>query len=278
MAKFEYDKTINKTHRLVCQSCNNTTKHVVLKSVNVSSSEDLDEYYTSYWNTDFEIVQCLGCETISFRKESTNSEDEDYEGHPFKFISLYPERNKKALPLKNYMNVPYNLQRIYKEAIGCYNNDFLTLCGAGVRALVEGLCKENDVTDGSVEITQHDGTTIAKKKTNLQGKINGLHESGKLTKQNAEFLHEHRFLGNEAVHEFSTPSKEDLNLAIEIVENVFDTLYEIPTKGLKLKRKRLNKKTLFNKSVFCFYSNSIFIFKYNHLVDTGLDFPLTIKS
>jgi len=44
-------------------------------------------------------------------------------------------------------------------------------------------------------------------------------------------------LGNEAVHELSLPSKEDLNLAIEIVENVFDTLYEIPSKGMQLKSK-----------------------------------------
>jgi hypothetical protein len=241
MAKFEIDKTKDKTHKLICPSCNNTTKHIVLKSVNESGSEDWDEYYTFHWNTDFEIVQCLGCETVSFRSESINSEDEDNEGRPFKHILLYPKRNKKTLPVKNYMNVPFNLQRIYRETIECYNNDFLTLCGAGVRALVEGLCKENGITGGDVEITKQDGTTETRRKTNLQGKINGLHQSGKLTEQNAEILHEHRFLGNEAVHELSAPSKEDLNLAIEIVENVFDTLYEIPNKGLKLKRKRLNQ-------------------------------------
>ena len=241
MTKFEYDKTINKTHRLICQSCNNTTKHIVLKSVNESGSEDWDEYYTFHWNTDFEIIQCLGCETVSFLSESVNSEDDDDEGRPFKQILLYPKRNKKTLPLKNYLNVPFNLQRIYRETIECYNNDFLTLCGAGVRALVEGLCKENGVSGGTVEITKKDKSTVKKRMTNLQGKINGLYESGKLTEQNAEILHEHRFLGNGAVHELSSPSKEDLNLAIEIVENIFDTLYEIATKGLKLKRKRLNK-------------------------------------
>ena len=53
-----------------------------------------------------------------------------------------------------------------------------------------------------------------------------------------DILHEHRFLCNEAIHELKTPSKEDLRLAIEIVENVFETLYGIPKKGMKLKKNR----------------------------------------
>ena len=33
----------------------------------------------------------------------------------------------------------------------------------------------------------------------------------------------------------------ETELAIEIIENVLDTLYEIPNKGLKLRNKRLDK-------------------------------------
>lgn len=238
---FENDKTKDKTIKVLCSSCKNTTKHRVLTSINERGTENWGEYADFDWNTDFEIIQCLGCETVSFRSYSINSENEDHTGRSIPTILLYPKRSINTLAIKNYMNVPFNLQRIYRETIDSFNNGNLTLCGAGVRALVEGLCKENGITGGNVEITKTDGSKELKRKTNLQGKINGLHESGKLTSQNTDILHEHRFLGNDAVHELSIPSKEDLGLAIEIVENVFDTLYEIPNKGMRLKSKRLRK-------------------------------------
>lgn len=236
---FEQNKTLDKVVKIICSSCKNTTKHKVLTSINEKGSDPWEEHYSFQWNTDYEIIQCLGCETVSFRSASINSEDEDYDGRPAVTILLYPKRSNETLAVKSYMNVPFNLQRIYRETIESFNYGNLTLCGAGVRALVEGLCKENSITGGNVEITRPDGTTVLQRKTNLQGKINGLHESGKLTEQNANILHEHRFLGNDAVHELSLPSKEDLELALEIVENVFDTLYEIPSKGLRLTSKRL---------------------------------------
>jgi hypothetical protein len=75
----------------------------------------------------------------------------------------------------------------------------------------------------------------------LQGKINGLHEKGKLTKEHAEILHEHRYLGNTSIHDLAAPSKEELSLALEIIEHVFDTIYEIPEKAIQLRHKRLRK-------------------------------------
>tara|TARA_R110002033_G_scaffold149722_1_gene186717 strand:+ start:1215 stop:1943 length:729 start_codon:yes stop_codon:yes gene_type:complete len=239
--KFEKDKTKDKIEKVLCSSCENTTKHQILTSINERGTESWGDYASFDWDTDYEIIQCLGCETVSFRNYSINSENTDHEHRPIPTIRIYPKRSKDTLATKHYFNVPYNLQRIYSETVDSYNNNNLTLCGAGVRGLVEGICQENGITEGNVEFTKKDGSTVTQLRNNLQGKINGLHESGKLTLQHAEILHEHRFLGNEAVHELSLPSKEDLNLAIEIVENVFETLYEIPNKGMQLKSKRLKK-------------------------------------
>ena len=49
-------------------------------------------------------------------------------------------------------------------------------------------------------------------------------------------LHQHRYLGNEAVHELKAPSSDELRLAIEIIEHVVEQLYEIPQKAVALKR------------------------------------------
>jgi hypothetical protein len=119
--------------------------------------------------------------------------------------------------------------------------DASTLSAAGLRALVEGLCAELNVVDGPKEVTKKDGSTQIKRFKNLEGKISGLHEKGYLTKQHSDVLHEHRYLGNEAVHELTLPSREELALAIEIIEHIFISVYEIPKKGQELKVKRVKR-------------------------------------
>jgi len=250
------NKSKDNTYSVICQTCKVKTKHKVITSANEEGKAPMDYNEWYYWNNDYEIIQCLGCETISFRLEHSNSEDYDYE-NDMSLVdeTIYPRRNKDTWDIKSFYNVPVNLRRIYRETIDCYNNDSFTLCGSGVRSIVEGLCKENGITEGDVEITKKDGSKDVEKKNNLQGKINGLHQKGKLTKENAEILHEHRFLGNLAVHELDTPSKEELKLALEIIENVFDTLYEIPNKASLLKYKRIQKENKLNR----FYYKHIYI-------------------
>jgi len=74
------------------------------------------------------------------------------------------------------------------------------------------------------------------RKDNLEGRIAGLQEKGLLTQSSAQTLHEHRYLGNSAVHELARPSEGELRLAIEIVEHVLEQLYELPEKAEELKR------------------------------------------
>ena len=130
------------------------------------------------------------------------------------------------------------MRRIYRETIDSFNIDSNVLAAAGLRAIVEGLCASLGVTDGPKEITKNDGTTEIKRFTNLEGKIAGLHEKGFLTEKSSDILHEHRYLGNDAVHELSQPSKDELRLAIEIIEHAFESIYQIPQKGEELKIRR----------------------------------------
>jgi hypothetical protein len=239
MIEVELNKSVGEILQIICINCKNINRHKVLVSVDQDGKEPMaDDYY--YWRIVFQIVECQGCGNISFRSEHSNSEDLDEEGHIVTEL-IYPKRTSETWNAREFLNLPYNLRRIYRETIDCFNNENLILCGAGIRALVEGLCKENGVIDGEIEYTDKDGVLIKKRSTELQGKINGLHEIRKLTKENAEILHEHRFLGNTSIHELSVPSKDELSLALEIIEHVFDTLYEIPQKAMKLKYARLQK-------------------------------------
>lgn len=202
-----------------CIKCGPEKNHIVLQSVELNHcidprGVDLVESY--------QIIQCQGCDTVSFRHWSLFSED--YEG-PDEDVSdtlLYPKRSEEMRDIKRFFYAPPNVRRIYRETIDCFNNDSYILCAAGLRAIIEGICTDQKI-----------------KKGNLKEKIAKLSELGILTRANAATLHEHRYLGNDAVHELSIPSTTELTLAIEIMEHMIETIYVMPHKAKMLNQQRL---------------------------------------
>lgn len=235
--KFEENKRKGQYIKAICEECQIETRHLVVTSYDCSEYDYLEDYDCSLeFLASFQIIQCQGCMNVSFRKTEWSSEfpshDDDEREH------LYPERTHRTHFMKSFHNFPDKLNDIYEQTIACYNHFHFTLAAIGLRALLEGICAECKIEEGPV--TDSNGNT--KNKKNLEGKINGLHEKGLITKGNAEILHEHRFLGNEAAHQLKPPSRDELVLAIEIIENLVETVFEIPHKGSKLKQKRVETK------------------------------------
>ncbi len=240
--------------QVVCCVCNIETNHIVCQSLEHETlgakfeksgySCDSNAHLLIDLYDSFQIIQCQGCNSISFRQVRNCSEyDNDT-------VFLYPHRSKTTKPIKDYFHVPRDLQLIYSETIECFNHDNSYLCAAGLRAIVEGVCADQKITDGP-ELTST-GDQVKKngkplRKNALYHKIIGLVEKGILTKEQANILHFHRNLGNDALHELQRPSAKELSLAIDVLENVLDVLYESPKKGDVLKdfkEKRSNKKKL----------------------------------
>jgi hypothetical protein len=225
---------------VLCIECKRPTKHLVAAFLDEDgSTSDDEERWSIEWSNHYQIVKCQGCETVTFRQTSWFSEQDPYEPLTER---LYPKRDAKTINAKPFLNISNTLRRIYGETVDCFNNESMTLCAAGLRAMVEGVCADQKIIDGPVEVSAKGGGTQIIRKINLEGKISGLHEKGILTQSSAITLHELRFLGNDAVHELVSPSSEELLLAINIVEHVLEQLYEIPSKALQLKQKSAARK------------------------------------
>lgn len=224
----------------ICGKCKRQTNHKIVTSYELHGQEDCGGGYTIDWYNSWQVIQCQGCDDLSFRKEHYFSEDEhqiaEDEWEDGLTITLYPKRNAHMRMPKEFLNVPPKLRNIYIESIDAFNNDSFILTAAGLRALVEGLCSFLEIKDGEV---QKDGKSIRKK--NLEGKIFGLHEKGHLTAPGAKFLHEHRFMGNDAVHALQKPSRADLSVAIDLLEPSLEAIFELPVKAEELEESRKRK-------------------------------------
>lgn len=214
-----------------CAACNKETNHEVLKVV--GPLKFCDDDHTEIWveNT-YEIISCLGCENISFREELICSEDIDpNSGEPEPIINLYPKASENYITSMSIIGIPTKIRRIYRETIDCYNNDSFTLCSAGLRAIIDGICAEKKIT-GAPRVDSITGEPTLNKKTGkpmfnatLEGKIIGLHKNSILNEHHASILNELRFLGNKAVHELDMPSREELKLSIDIIEHTLLNIY-----------------------------------------------------
>ncbi|MBT2048444.1 MULTISPECIES: DUF4145 domain-containing protein [Enterobacter cloacae complex] len=240
--EFSEGKYKNNIISAFCETCKRNTKHLIATSYELTGQEECGPHgYTIDWRNSYQVIQCRGCEELSFREENWCSEDMGFMGdddfYDGKTITLYPKRSETTRTPKEFFEVPRKLSNLYRESIDSFNNDSFILTAAGLRAVIEGLCAELKIKDGPVERTEK-GITKTVRARNLEGKIAGLKEKGILTAAGAVFLNEHRFMGNEAVHALKKPSREDLSLAIDLVEHCFDTIYVMPAKASELEESR----------------------------------------
>jgi hypothetical protein len=202
-------------HRLYCKECSGLTLHSVVSSFDERGNEDCGGGNSVDWNTKNQTIQCLGCQTVSFRTVSTFSEDMeyDYDGpyHP-ETIKYYPGRVEGVKSLESHL-LPYATQQIYKETVLSLENEQFILAGIGIRAIVETICKD-------LEAEGRD----------LYNKINALKERSIVTQEGADTLHKLRVLGNSAAHEVKAHNSQQLELALQIIEHMLEGTYIIPVR------------------------------------------------
>lgn len=190
-----------------CRSCGQDTNHGILSEHNESYREE--EYSCDFT---YQIVECLGCETKSFREVFEDIESAyqiaDNEWEVPSRIDVYPKFIKGHRTLDNGFYLPAVVGRIYGEVLLALQEDALILAGLGLRGTVEAVCNHLEITGRSLEI-----------------RISKLATAGNISRKDAERLHGIRFMGNDAAHEIKKPKKEQLAAALKIVEHLLSSIY-----------------------------------------------------
>lgn len=213
--EFQLNNAQSKEYEIPCQKCAGKTAHKVLTTVEARGNEG-DHRYTFYWAEDHQIVQCLGCKTLSYRVESSNSEDEYQIGeNEYESVlteKLFPPRieGRKGL---GYVTVylPAQIRQLYDETLTALSVQSPILAAIGLRALVEAVCRERKAQG-----------------KDLHKRIENLVEQRVLTPAGAKILHKIRSLGNDAAHEAKPHNERQLSLAMDVVEHMLKDVYILP--------------------------------------------------
>jgi hypothetical protein len=224
----------NRQH-LNCNLCGLLTWHdlIFVHSVShtVYSGEEMEpiDEITEKW----EILQCRGCDNVSIRQTTKSPWEEELK------YEFYPERTGDHHHEKKYQKLPRNLHELYSEVVSARNRNTLLLCSAGLRALLEGLCDDKGITKGPNEkgrITR-----------NLEGRINGL--ASIVPSGIVKNLHGLRFLGNQALHELEIPNRDDLDLALTVIEDILNVVYDLNYKSQLLYEKVTHPRSIATKTL-----------------------------
>ena len=207
-------RTGNRDHRLACgemhprdEACLNTLCRSGKREILGSEHRYIEQY---------QIVQCRGCETLSFRLSRINTQesvwDEDLKQEIVQErVDLFPSRVAGRHKLRQSLFLPLPIVRIYDETHAALCGKQTILAGIGIRVLIEAVCVEKGA-EGKY----------------LGSKIDSLVRMGVLTEVGVSILHNLRDLGNTAAHEATPHSEETLGIAMDVVEHLLNEVYILP--------------------------------------------------
>jgi len=192
-----------------CRNCKGQRNHKTIFEKKIRGSDDVGYFH---WVNNYSIIECLGCENISFLNIYSDTEMTIYneEGAPDydNEITLYPFYLEEGRELDGTYYLPKTIRNIYEETIKAFKTSAYILTAGGFRAIIEATCND-------LKIREDD----------LSKRIDLLHEKGFLTLNESKRLHSIRFLGNSALHEMETPKKDQLLILLEIINHLLENLY-----------------------------------------------------
>lgn len=203
--------------KINCGSCNKVTSHHVKARYDFEQIVNLREFGlngTMKMDHEYLIVQCAGCEHISF--VDIIPHESGWE------VYQYPEPIEKEyqglfLDQNELMEVPDEISDLYEEISVAYKKQAPILAGIGLRALVEGICRDQNING-----------------RNLKEKIVELHAQGFISSQELPILDKLRTIGNVSAHEIKAMDEMTLKHAVLIVNHIIRSIYILPGFSAKI--------------------------------------------
>ena len=193
-----------------CSECDGDKNHRKLFSkIPKSTSKTVEEFC---------VVECMGCDTVSFLQilqlsRRTRPYHFNYpKDETFVYYAFLPDQYIKKLPK--------SVLKLYEEVVIAFQAESSILCGVGLRGLVEAICIDQKIRG-----------------RNLHEKIKKLHTEGWISKSELPILDKLRLIGNDSAHKIRSWPMRKLELALGIINHVLTSIYILPKMDFLLKLK-----------------------------------------
>lgn len=194
------------TLRAHCNGCLKETNHILVAEKKVSWS---DEGAGIYGEDRYGIVACCGCDTVGFRRVSTDSYSDEQD---IKYFPAAVSRRKPEwLSDMRFALEHGEIESLLNEIYVALHEDLRVLAGNGIRTILDMVItkKVGDVGD-------------------FPAKLSAIESEGLISKSNREFLEVTIEAGSASAHRGFKPSQKDLNLLLDITENLILSIYVLP--------------------------------------------------
>ncbi|MBU9382119.1 DUF4145 domain-containing protein [Burkholderia gladioli] len=192
-----------------CNSCVGSKWHAVLhealQSYPRESEEDADEYYY------YSMLQCRGCDSVVLAEEGYINGQDMYHGHP----NYYPPPSLRRRPewlwkwwaMSGLGGKP--VFTICQEVYKALQNSQLHLAAMGVRAVLELAVIDK----------------IGGDRRSFAENLNALYDQGHVSLLMKDRLATVLDVGSATIHRGHSPTREDLNVLVDIMEHIIESLY-----------------------------------------------------
>ncbi len=205
---------------LHCNKCQHETWHEILFFKDSEWSDD--EYHVS-GGSDYTVAQCRGCESISFQKRSWFSEEIEPDGSLSITTGTYPPKTLRSKP-DWYGNLQLqklfddnNFMQLFSEIYIAMQNSCRSLAIMGIRALLERIMVENCGNQGT-----------------FQKNIDRFEREGFISSIQKTAIVSVLEIGHAAIHRAFEPKSNELISALDITENIIESIYINETKAKRI--------------------------------------------
>ena len=184
--------------RVHCNKCSNVTKHYVLAAQ--KKEMDSSEYpypYSVDWSDTYEILECCGCEEITFRRTIFCSEWEELE------FTFFPPRVSRRAPSWIQSLEDYETKGLLAEIYTALHADNRRLAVMGARSVLDRFLVAKVGDCGS-----------------FKKKLEKLEDGGHVSDREREVLQAALEAGHAAAHRGHQASPEEVNMVMDIVESL----------------------------------------------------------
>jgi hypothetical protein len=213
------------TRKIFCNQCKSLTNHLL--RARYSLPEEMTYELTGVEVAEDELIgihvhrysmwSCAGCTEPTLEWERGYEDSDSADNFQMFDYNYFPTRAKDSLQAKIFKKLNPEMTRLYREVITCFNGDCPVLCTIGLRALMEEVCRDKKITG-----------------KDLYEKIEGLIEI--VPNRNLiDALHAFRWAGNDAVHENIPLTRDEAHVAIEVMQDLLNFLYDLDYKATLMK-------------------------------------------